>query len=148
MAPLSSFTEFLIQINAHLCDIISGYLYANCVVLYNLINAVYFIALKDFLLNTTMREVFEVSSDNKSKVEEIFKKDEEINRGSITIRTASSLDMEGDYFIILDTAEDRIKKAKELVKELAKPYKNAKKVLEKIDEQEDSAIEGFGNILG
>ncbi|HIG97530.1 MAG TPA: hypothetical protein HA230_04255 [Candidatus Aenigmarchaeota archaeon] len=95
-----------------------------------------------------MREVFEVSSDNKSKVEEIFKKDEEINRGSITIRTASSLDMEGDYFIILDTAEDRIKKAKELVKELAKPYKNAKKVLEKIDEQEDSAIEGFGNILG
>jgi len=96
-----------------------------------------------------MREVFEVSNDNKSKVEEIFKKDEEINRGSITIRNASSLDINEDcYFIILDTSEDRIKKAKELVKTLAKPYKNAKKVLEKIDEQENSAIEGFGNILG
>ncbi|MFA4820325.1 MAG: hypothetical protein WC613_05215 [Candidatus Aenigmatarchaeota archaeon] len=96
-----------------------------------------------------MREVFEVPNENKSKVEELLKKDEEINRGSITIRSASSLDIEEDcYFIVLDTSEDRIEKAKELVKGLAKPYKNAKKVLEKIDEQEDSAIEGFGNILG
>jgi hypothetical protein len=96
-----------------------------------------------------MREVFKVSSENKSKAEELLKKDEEINRGSITVRSAYSLDIDEDcYFIVLDAAEDKIEKAKELVKDLAEPYENAKKVLEKIDEQEDSAIEGFGNILG
>ena len=96
-----------------------------------------------------MREVFEVPSENKSKVEDLLKRDDEINRGSITIRTAGSLDIDDDcYFIILDAPEDKIRKAKELVKDLAKPYKNAKKVLDKIDEQENSAIEGLGNILG
>ena len=96
-----------------------------------------------------MRVVFEVPSENKSKVEELLKKDDEISRGSITIRTAGSLDINEDcYFIILDAPEDKIDKAKELVKGMAKLYKHAEKVLDKIDEQENSAIEGFGNILG
>ena len=96
-----------------------------------------------------MREVFEVVSENKSKVEDLLKKDDEINRGSITIRTSGSLDIDEDcYFIILDASEDKIIKARELVKDLAKPYKDAKKVLEKLDEQENSAIEGLGSILG
>ena len=96
-----------------------------------------------------MREVFLVSADHKSKVEDMLKKDDEINRGSITVRSASSLDIKEDgYFIILDASEERVHKAKELVKEYAQPYKHAKRVLEKIDAQEESAIEGFGNILG
>jgi len=96
-----------------------------------------------------MREVFEVSADNKSKAEELLKKDEEINRGSITLRTAGSLDMNEDcYFIILDASEERLEKAKELLKDIAKPSKHAKQVLERLDEQENAAIEGFGNILG
>ncbi len=96
-----------------------------------------------------MREVFEVSSENKSKAEELLKRDEEVNRGSITLRTAGSLDMDEDcYFIILDASEERIEKAKELLKGIAKPSKHAKRVLEKLDEQENAAIEGFGNILG
>ncbi len=96
-----------------------------------------------------MREVFAVPNENKSKVEDMLKKDEEINRGSITVRSSSSLDIDEDcYFIVLDAPEDKIEKAKELVKDLAEPYKHAKKVLDKIDEQEDAAIEGFGNILG
>ena len=96
-----------------------------------------------------MREVFEVSADNKSKAEELLKKDEEINRGSITLRTAGSLDMNEDcYFIILEASEERLEKAKELLKDIAKPSKHAKQVLERLDEQENAAIEGFGNILG
>lgn len=95
-----------------------------------------------------MREVFEVSADNKSKAEELLKRDEEINRGSITLKAASSLDIDGDYFIILDASEERVEKAKTLLKDIAKPYKHAKKVLDKLDEQENAAIEGFGNILG
>jgi len=52
------------------------------------------------------------------------------------------------YFIILDATEERVKRAEELVKGLAKRSKHAKQVLEKLDEQENAAIEGFGNILG
>ncbi len=96
-----------------------------------------------------MREVLAVPSENKSKAEDILKKDDEVSRGSITVKTASSLDMDEDvYFIIIDASEERIKRARGLVKDIAKPYKDAKKVLEKLDEQENSAIEGFGNILG
>jgi len=32
--------------------------------------------------------------------------------------------------------------------ERAKPYEKKERVLEKVDEQENAAIEGFGNILG
>lgn len=96
-----------------------------------------------------MREVFEVPAENKSAAEELLKKDDEINRGSITVRTAGSLDMNEDcYFIILDASEGRIEKAKALLKGIAKPCKHAKQVLDKLDEQENAAIEGFGNILG
>ena len=96
-----------------------------------------------------MREVFEVSADNKSKAEDLLKKDDDINRGSITLSTAGSLDMDQDcYFIILDASDERIEKAKELLKELAKPSKHKTEVLEKLDKQENAAIEGFGNILG
>lgn len=96
-----------------------------------------------------MREVFLVSADHKSKVEDMLKKDDEIARGSINVRSAASLDIEEDgYFIILDASHERIEKAKHLIHEFAKPYAHAKKVLDKFDEQENAAIEGFGNILG
>jgi len=96
-----------------------------------------------------MREVFEVPSENKSKVEDLLKKDDEVGRGSITVKSAGSLDRDEDvYFIILDATEERVKRAEELVKGLAKRSKHAKQVLEKLDEQENAAIEGFGNILG
>jgi hypothetical protein len=96
-----------------------------------------------------MREVFLVSSDNKSKAEDLLKKDDEIARGSITLRSAASLEMEEDgYFIILDASEERIKKAEHLLHGIAQKYAHQKRVLEKIDEQENAAIGGFGNILG
>ncbi len=96
-----------------------------------------------------MREVFLVDGDNKSKAEDLLRKDDEIGRGSITLKSAGSLEMEEDgYFIILDASEERIKKAETLLKGIAQKYAHQKKVLEKFDEQEDAAIEGFGNILG
>ena len=96
-----------------------------------------------------MREVFFVKSDNKSMIEDMLRRDDEIGRGSITVRSAASLDIDEDgYFIILDASHERVEKAKKLIHEFARPYANAKKILDKLDEQENSAIEGFGNILG
>lgn len=96
-----------------------------------------------------MREVFLVSSENKNRAEMDLKKDDVVSRGSITIRAASSLDVkEEGYFIVVDAPEGAIKRAEEILKDLGKKYKGGEKVLQKIDEQESSAMEGFGNILG
>jgi hypothetical protein len=101
-----------------------------------------------------MKEIFLVSKENKSKAEDLLKKDDLVGRGSITVRSASSLDIKDkkikgtDYFIILDASEEAIKKAEELLKELAKKYDKKENVLKKFDEQENSAIEGFGAIVG
>ena len=96
-----------------------------------------------------MRVVYLVPAENKAKAEDLLKKDDTVNRGSITIRSALSLDMEKDgYFIVYDGSDDAVKLADGLMKGLAEHYKKAKDVLRKIDEQEDAAIEGFGNILG
>jgi len=96
-----------------------------------------------------MKEIFLVSNENKAKAEEAVKKDDLVSRSSIVIRSASSLGIKEDgYFIIIDGSEEAIKKAEELLKDLAKKYEKKKEVEEKMNEQEDSAIEGFGNILG
>ncbi len=96
-----------------------------------------------------MREVFIVSTENKSKAEDALKKDEIVNRGSIVVRSAASLEIDEEgCFIILDAPEPAIKKASELLKGIAKTYKDRNSVLEMLDEQENAAIEGFGNILG
>jgi hypothetical protein len=96
-----------------------------------------------------MKEVFLVSSENKNKAETALKKDDEISRGSITMREAKSLGFkENGIFFILDSPEAAIKKAGELLKGIGEKYKKASAVLEKVEEQENTAIEGFGSILG
>ncbi|MCX6819062.1 MAG: hypothetical protein NT129_03635 [Candidatus Aenigmarchaeota archaeon] len=96
-----------------------------------------------------MKVVFLVSSENKNKAETALKGDDEISRGSITIREAKSLGFEENgIFFILDAPETAVKKAEELLKGLGKKYKKASAVIKKVEEQENTAIEGFGNILG
>ena len=95
-----------------------------------------------------MKEVLAVSSDKKEKVEDMLKKDEEINRGSIGVKSASSLGFDDDcYFIILDAPEHAIKKALNMVSGMASAFKDKDKVLEKYEEQEDAAMQGFGNLM-
>ena len=96
-----------------------------------------------------MKEVFIVKGENKQKVEDLLKQDDVINRGSITIKTPASIDMKEDgIFFILDMPEEAMKRAEELTKGLAEKYKHGKDVIKKVEEQENTAIEGFGSILG
>ena len=93
--------------------------------------------------------VYIVSADSRAQAEDLLKKDEIVNRGSITVRSALSLDIEEDgYFIIYDGSDEAVKLADHLLASLAQRYKKTDAVLRKIDAQEDAAIEGFGNILG
>jgi hypothetical protein len=96
-----------------------------------------------------MKIVYLVINENKSKAEDLLKKDEIVNRGSITIRSAPSLDMKEDgYFIIYDGSDEAVKIADKLLKGICEHYKKADEVLKKLDDQENAALEGFGNILG
>ncbi|MBI5331974.1 MAG: hypothetical protein HZB65_00205 [Candidatus Aenigmarchaeota archaeon] len=95
-----------------------------------------------------MREVFLVSGDKKQKAEDLLKKDDITMRQSIVTRMCSSLGFEEDgFFIIISGSDDAVKRAKELLKELALPYKNKEKVLKRNDEIEDQATSGFGFIF-
>jgi len=96
-----------------------------------------------------MQEVFIVKEADKSKAEDVLRKDDVVGRQSITIRLASNMGLEKEgYFIIINGSEESIKKAEDLIKEFAKKYKNKENVLEKLREEEDSAAEGLGAILG
>ena len=96
-----------------------------------------------------MKEVLLVKSENKQKVEDILKKDDIVSRGSIIIKSPQSLGMnENGVFFILDAPEETIKRAEELTKGVAEKYKDGKRVIKNVEEEEDRAIEGFGNILG
>jgi hypothetical protein len=96
-----------------------------------------------------MRMVFYVLPENISKAEMALKRDDEISRQSIHVRSAQSLDMDEEgFFIILNGSERILKRAKELIKDFATEYENSDIVLQKFDEQEEKASEGFGFILG
>ena len=96
-----------------------------------------------------MREVFLVKREDKGKAEDALKKDDLVSRQSIVIRECSALGFEEEgYFIILDSSKEALQKAEELLKGLAEKYKNKEEVLAKFDEQEESAMQGFGMIVG
>ena len=94
--------------------------------------------------------IFEVKSEDAGKINELIK-DDLVSRQSILTRDSSSLDIKGDVlFLKIEGSEEGIKKAKELAKEYAFKVldeKKAKKVDEKIKEQEDSAASGMGMIF-
>jgi hypothetical protein len=96
-----------------------------------------------------MREVFFVKKENKSKVEDALKKDDLVSRQSIIIRECNAMGFrEEGYFFIIDAGHEAMKKTEELVKGIAEKFKHAKEVLKKFDDEEESAAEGLGMILG
>ena len=87
--------------------------------------------------------------ENSKKLEEKLKKDDLVSGASIKVRDASIVNKDGVYFY-LEGTEDKIKKAKELAKDLAEEVlgEEKKKVVKILKEEEERAIEGFGAILG
>lgn len=75
--------------------------------------------------------------------------DDSTSRASIAIKSPGSLGFqEQGVFFIINCSEDVMKKVEKKLSDYGKKYENKEKVLEKYDEQEDQAIQGFGNILG
>jgi hypothetical protein len=94
--------------------------------------------------------IFEVKSAETGKIQTMLQ-DDIVNRQSIVIRDANSLEMKGTVsYLKVEGSPEGLKRAKELAKEFGMkkvPDKKAKKIDEKIKEQEDSAATGMGLIF-
>jgi hypothetical protein len=94
--------------------------------------------------------IFEVKSAEAGKIQTMLQ-DDIVNRQSIVIRDANSLDIkEAVSYVKIEGSTEGLKRAEELAKELGMkklPDKKAKKIEEKIKEQEDSAATGMGMIF-
>ena len=94
--------------------------------------------------------IFEVKSENSGKINKLIK-DDLVSRQSILTRDSNSLDIKGDYsYVKIEGSKEGIKRSEELAKELELKKldeKKAKKINEKIAEQEDSAASGMGMIF-
>jgi len=87
--------------------------------------------------------------ENKNKVGEMLKKDEEVSMASITAKDGKVIDKDGFYFY-LEGDEKKLSKAKKLVEGLAEEVtgKEKEEVVSAIKAEESRALEGFGAILG
>ena len=94
--------------------------------------------------------IFEVKSAEAGKIQTMLQ-DDIVNRQSIVIRDANSLDIkEAVSYLKVEGSTDGLKRAEELAKELGMTKlteKKAKEIDEKIKEQEDSAATGMGMIF-
>ena len=94
--------------------------------------------------------IFEVKSAEAGKIQTMLQ-DDIVNRQSIVIRDANSLEIKGSVsYLKVEGSAEGLKRAEELAKELGMkklPDKKAKKIEDKIKEQEDSAATGMGMIF-
>jgi precorrin-3B methylase len=105
-----------------------------------------------------MEIVLKIESKNYAKVKDILLTDDIVSRSSLIFKEGSIIGKK-NYYCYLSGREEQCKRALELIKEksetgevieLAKEAndKEKKELINKIKEEEDKAIEGFGNILG
>ncbi len=94
--------------------------------------------------------IFEVKAAEAGKISTMLQ-DDIVNRQSIVIRDASSLDMKGEVsYLKIEGSKEGLQRAEALAKELGMKKlteKKASKINEKIKEQEDSAATGMGMIF-
>lgn len=94
--------------------------------------------------------IFEVKSAEAGKIQTMLQ-DDIVNRQSIVIRDANSLDIkEPVSYLKVEGSAEGLKRAEELAKELGMTKlkdKDAQKIDAKIKEQEDSAATGMGMIF-
>ena len=94
--------------------------------------------------------IFEVKSEDIGKINKLTK-DDIVSRQSILTRDSNSLDIKGDFsYVKIEGSDTGVKRALEIAKELKLKKlddKKAKKINEKIAEQEDSAASGMGMIF-
>ena len=99
-----------------------------------------------------MKLIFIIARKDYSKASEKILKDEELAKQSVTFRESRALGLAGnEYYLDIDIDEKLLGRLEEALEGLdAKRLEGKEKenVVFKIKEQEDNAVQGFGNIFG
>ena len=94
--------------------------------------------------------IFEIKTEDAGKINKVITEDI-VSRQSILTRDSKSIGLKGNFlYLKIEGSEQGVKKAEELAKEQGFKklnLKNAKKINDKIAEQEDSAATGMGMIF-
>jgi hypothetical protein len=94
--------------------------------------------------------IFEIKTEDAGKINKVTT-DDTVSRQSILTRDSSSIGLKGSFlYLKIEGSDQGIKKAEELAKEQGfkkLDNKKAKKINDKIAEQEDSAASGMGMIF-
>ncbi len=92
--------------------------------------------------------LLEFEKENLARIKEILLNDDVVSRASIVFKDGSMLGYDDKYFCYVYGTEEQIKRAKELVKDLAKASEHKEEIIKKIKEEEEKANVGFGAIFG
>jgi uncharacterized protein YdbL (DUF1318 family) len=98
-----------------------------------------------------MEIVLKIKKQNLQKVKDLLLKDDLISRASVMFKEAKSLGLIGDdYYCYISGVNEACNKAKKLIKDLSESIKKEeeKKIIDKIKQEEESAMTGFGSIFG
>ena len=98
-----------------------------------------------------MEKIWLVSDDKLSSMKDAIFKDETVNRASITVTSASSLNLDKEgSFIIITGSEESIDQASEILKSDGKELDETEsmEVLDRLKDTQDSAASGLGSIFG
>lgn len=95
-----------------------------------------------------MEIVLHFKPENYAKAKDILLRDDTVSRASLIFKEGSIIGKEG-YYCYISGTEEQCKRVLELVKGLAEEVKDETKsrLINKIKEEENKAIEGFGDIL-
>ncbi len=86
------------------------------------------------------KEVFVIPKDKKAEIQQKVKEDDLISRQSLTFREIGD-----NFYLVIEGSEEAIERLeKEFGLERAE---DKEKILEEIKKEEESAMQGFGNIF-
>jgi len=101
-----------------------------------------------------MKVVFEISKekfkDAKKVLEENPYAEDSFAKVGYVLKEGKSLGEDDNYYVYLDASEEFVKKAKERLKNVAKTAegKKAERIIRKVEEEQNSAVSGFGSLFG
>jgi DNA-binding cell septation regulator SpoVG len=96
------------------------------------------------------QQVYLISGEDLEKVRQTLFSDEITSRANIVFKDAKLLTGKEGYYIRVIGTEEQLKRIKEIIGESAKEIeaKEVEEVLKKLQEEDESALAGFGSIFG
>ena len=96
------------------------------------------------------QQVYLISGEDLEKVRQALMSDEITSKANIVFKDARLLTGREGYYIRVIGTEEQLKRIKEIIGESAKEIeaKEVEEVLKKLQEEDESALAGFGSIFG